>query len=120
MSKPNLDKVTRITTGSNGRWFDYDHRGHHSNWQATPEPEATQAPAPAPPAPQPVTHAPGDPQAPARRALEGAEHELRSNPIGMSSAARQLLRSKWGEAKYRERYREAVHASGQLNMKVTR
>lgn len=70
-------------------------------------------------------HDPQDPHDPRNggdsqweRTIAGAEQELTTNPVYMSSASKALLRTRWGEAEFKRRYQHALNASGALDMKV--
>lgn len=65
-----------------------------------------------------ATPAPSQPGS-AENTLERAEQEFYSNPVGASRGTRELLRTRWGDAEYGRRLKEALRVSGQDRMKVT-
>lgn len=80
----------------------------------------TQYRQPAPAAqPQPVTQDPYGHDTRYQAALDGAEAELMSNPLGLSTASKEILRARWGAAEFSKRRQYALEATGQINMKVT-
>jgi hypothetical protein len=81
--------------------------------RVTATPTAAPAPIPAPPT------GPSSPENDWEATVKGAEAELVSNPVFMSSAARALLKQRYGAAEFNRRLRHAIETSGQRDLKVT-